>query len=110
MNLLSKIGASIGVASIMSGYLIFIIVPMAQIAESRLKTLRKVKSLGKAQNIENYGNRRTSNRLRQLFAYGGIAVLLSLYPAIKIKNGINWNNSGIISFFIGAAYGTHMFS
>ena len=42
MNLLSKIGASIGFALIlMSGYLIFIIVPMAQIAESRLKTLRK---------------------------------------------------------------------
>ena len=42
MNLLSKIGASIGFASIlMSGYLMFIIIPMAQIAESKLKTLRE---------------------------------------------------------------------
>ena len=45
------------------------------------------------------------------YSLGGIAVLLSLYPAIKkSKMGLIGMSLGIISFFIGAAYGTHMFS
>jgi len=42
---------------------------------------------------------------------GGIAVLLSLYPAIKkSKMGLIGITLGIISFLIGAANVTHMFS
>ena len=114
MNLLSKIGASIGVASIlMSGYLIFIIVPMAQIAESKLKTLREsevgwvspeYRELMETEGLQiDWG--------QYVLLMGGIAVLLSLYPAIKkSKMGLIGITLGIISFFIGAAYGTHMFS
>lgn len=42
---------------------------------------------------------------------GALAFLVSLFPAIKRnKFAIIGASLGLISFFIGAAYGTHMFS
>ncbi|MDC1266541.1 hypothetical protein N8Z75_01045 [Crocinitomicaceae bacterium] len=42
---------------------------------------------------------------------GGMAFLVSIFPAIKKnKFAIIGASLGLISFFIGAAYGTHMFS
>ena len=114
MNLLSKIGASIGLASaLMSGYLMLIIIPMAQTAKSKLKTLIESED-GWAS--PEYRELMEIERLQiewgqYVLLVGGIAILLSLYPAIKkSKMGLFGITLGIISFFIGAAYGTHMFS
>ena len=86
MNLLSKIVGPIGFASVlMSGYLMFIIVPMAQIAESKLKTLRESED-GWAS--EEYRELMEIQGLQidwgqYVLLVGGVAVLLSIYPAIK---------------------------
>ena len=58
-----------------------------------------------------YQNSNDMNIKKADIAMGGIAILLSLYPAIKkSKMGLIGITLGVISFFIGAAYGTHMFS
>jgi len=114
IDLLGSIGAALSaVSAVMAAYLHFEVVPNARIAESKIKLL--IES-GNSFSDPQFGLLREIQGLQidwgeYVLLAGAIAFLVSLYPAIKkSKMGQLGAILGIISFFIGAAYGTHMFS
>ena len=132
IKLIGKIGGTLGFISLlMVAYLHFKIVPEARYADSESKHLRDMEYDGKqydgkllivkeeALRLEYKAKQRKLMKTQGLqidwgeyvLLAGAIAFLVSLYPAIKkSKMGQLGAILGIISFFIGAAYGTHMFS
>ena len=117
MKILSVIGLGLGVvATFLALYLHFEIVPQADDADAAIE--RKMNS-NTTRNETYYAEFRSFDEIRsQKIDYGeytlllgGLAFLVSIFPAVKRnKFAIIGASLGLISFFIGAAYGTHMFS
>lgn len=106
MRILSFIGLGVGAIAIsLALYLQFEIAPNAEYAESI-----DIQQDADQMLYDLYVGQQTSfGQLALLF--GGLAFLVSIFPAIKRnKFAIIGASLGLISFFIGAAYGTHMFS
>lgn len=115
MKILGIIGVVVGVlAVIMGAYLHFAIAPAADLAETviNLETSLSETYYGSAEHVL---QRTIMGAKTDIGEYtllvGGIAFLLSFVPAIK-KQNFAWIGVvlGLIGLFIGAAYGTHMFS
>ncbi|MFT6245493.1 MAG: hypothetical protein ACJA0U_000066 [Salibacteraceae bacterium] len=115
MKALGIIGVVVGiVALILGAYLHFSVVPAAEIAES-------ADQLGAALGDSYFGSPEHHSNTDIMSAkidigeytllIGGVAFLLSIVPAIK-KQKIPWIGvvCGLFAFFVGVAYGTHMFS
>jgi hypothetical protein len=104
------------VATFLALYLHFEIVPQADGADASIE--RKINS-NATRNEAYYAEFRSLDEIKhQKIVYGtmvllagGLAFLVSIYPAVK-KNKYAMVGAalGVITFFIGAAYGTHMFS
>ena len=117
MKILSYAGFGMAlIAGVMALYLHFVIVPEANGADAAIE--RKINS-NTTRNDVYYAEFRSLNEIRsQKIEYGeytlllgGLAFLLSIYPAVK-KNKYAMAGAaiGFVTLFIGAAYGTHMFS
>lgn len=113
MKILGIIGTLIGaVAGILGGYLQFVMVPDAEMADARLNAY-----LNEAyyESVQHQLDMSTISTMKDFGAavmfVGLLAFLLSIVPAIK-KQHIAWIGVGlgIVMFFLGAAHGTHMFS
>ena len=106
MRILSFIGLGLGaIAIFLALYLHFEIAPLAEYAESIEIQQDADKML-----YDLYSAQRTFFGQLALLS-GGLAFLVSIFPALKRnKFAIIGASLGLISFFIGAAYGTHMFS
>lgn len=115
MRILSFIGLIMGVIAIfLALYLHFEIAPNAEsvaLEEKSADYVNSSKELDDQLLDEVYAAaQRTLFGLLALI-FGGIAFLVSIFPALKRnKFAIIGASLGLISFFIGAAYGTHMFS
>lgn len=116
MKKLGLIGVIIGVAALLLGvYLEFFLVPASQIAETSIDF--GVSQLGDRYygSAEHFANLDAIEAIVDYGIYlmgaGLLAFLLSIVPAIK-KQHIAWVGVllGAITFFWGAAHGTHMFS
>ena len=117
MKILSYIGMGLGVVAIsLALYLHFEIAPNAEYAES-------VQAEEKTLDYNNSSEERGDQILLNLYIdqrtefgqytllLGGLAFLVSIFPAVKRnKFAIVGASLGLVSFFIGATYGTHMFS
>lgn len=113
MKILGIIGTIVGaIAGILGGYLQFVLVPAADIAESRWRMATSDAYFG---SLEHQLDRSTMSAATDfgviVMGAGLLAFLLSIVPAIK-KQKIAWIGVGlgVIMFFLGAAHGTHMFS
>ena len=115
MRILSFIGLIMGVIAIfLALYLHFEIAPNAESVALEEKSADYVNS---SEGLENQlldgvyaAAQRTLYGLLALI-FGGLAFLVSIFPAIKRnKFAIVGGVLGLVAFFIGAAYGTHMFS
>lgn len=116
MKILGLIGTAIaGVAAVMAGYLHFVVAENSAIADRKIDALADMFG-GEAYRSSEYADLLDEKYFKTDFGtyvllVGGVAVLLSLWPAIK-KVKIAWIGVllGLAAFFVGAAYGTHMFS
>ncbi len=113
MKILGIIGAIVGaIAGILGGYLLFVLVPEAEIADARWTSVIDESYYG---SIEHQMDLEAINAATDfgvvVMGAGLLAFLLSIVPAIK-KHHIAWIGValGAIMFFVGAAHGTHMFS
>ncbi|MDC1244377.1 hypothetical protein N8Z79_02845 [Crocinitomicaceae bacterium] len=117
MRILSFIGLGLGgIAIFLALYLHFEIAPLAEYAEELDVKVKPADYLGSPEEkgdlllFQLYVGQRTFFGQLSLLL-GGMAFLVSIFPAIKRnKFAIIGASLGLISFFIGAAYGTHMFS
>lgn len=116
MKILGIIGTSLGaVAAAMAGYLQFVLSSKAAAADKAIEIQREVigdSFYGSAEHMQLLNDAdATVDFGIYVLLIGGIAVVVSIVPAIK-KISVAWIGValGLISFFIGAAYGTHMFS
>lgn len=117
IKILSYAGLGVGLfAGAMALYLHFAIVPEADGADYSIE--RKMKSKVTRNDVY-YAEFRSLDEIRsQKIEYGeytlllgGLAFLVSIFPAVKRnKFAVIGAALGFVSFFIGAAYGTHMFS
>ncbi|MDG2152597.1 MAG: hypothetical protein P8K10_01530 [Crocinitomicaceae bacterium] len=117
MRILSFIGLGLGaIAIFLALYLHFEIAPQADGADAAIQ--RKMNS-NTIRNEVYYAEIRSLNEVRSqktdygqyTLLLGGLSFLVSIFPAVKRnKFAIIGASLGLISFFIGAAYGTHMFS
>lgn len=116
MKILGIIGTCIaGIAAIMAGYLHFVVAENSAIADRKIDALSELFG-GEAYRSPMYAELLDEKYFKTDFGaivllVGAVAVLICLLPAIK-KVKIAWIGVllGLISFFVGAAYGTHMFS
>ena len=118
MRILSFFGLVMGaIAIFLALYLHFEIAPNAEYAESVALEEKSADYVNSSEGLDDQlldGVYATA--LRTLFGllaliFGGIAFLVSIFPAIKRnKFAIVGGVLGLVAFFIGAAYGTHMFS
>ena len=115
MKVLGIIGVIVGVAAILMGcYLQFAVAPEALIADAadEVGMLLGDSYYGTPQQILNQTAMEAKTDVGEYtLLAGGIAFLLSIVPAVK-KQKIAWVGvvCGLFALFIGAAYGTHMFS
>ena len=117
MKILSYIGMGLGVVAIsMALYLYVEIVPESDGVDAAIERKMESKTM---RNDAYYAEFRRLDEIRsQKIEYGeytlllgGLAFLVSIFPAVKRnKFAIVGASLGLVSFFIGAAYGTHMFS
>lgn len=115
MKALGIIGVVVGFVALISGaYLHFSVVPAAEIADS-------ADQLGAALGDTYFGS--AEEHLNQdvmtakidfgkyTLLLGGVAFLLSIVPVVKgQKNAWVGVACGLFAFFVGVAYGTHLFS
>jgi hypothetical protein len=117
MKILSYAGFGMGlIAGAMALYLHFVAVPEAHSAENTISRITSSTMYDReSQPAEMEALREQSGQNIDYGEYtlllGGLAFLLSIYPAVK-KNKYAMAGAalGVVTFFIGAAYGTHMFS
>ena len=116
MKILGIVGAAIGaIAAILGGYLQFALVPEAEIADSNREIASEY--LGEAyygsaqQSLDFAAHDAAMDFAIVVMGVGLLAFLISIVPAFK-KQHIAWIGVGlgIVTFFLGAAHGTHMFS
>jgi len=117
MKILSYAGFGIGlIAGAMALYLHFVVVPEAHSAKNTISRITSSTMYDReSQPAEMEALREQSGQNIDYGEYtlllGGLAFLVSIFPAVKRnKFAIIGASMGLISFFIGAAYGTHMFS
>ncbi|PWL31510.1 MAG: hypothetical protein DCO96_04735 [Fluviicola sp. XM-24bin1] len=113
MKILGIIGTIVGaIAGILGGYLQFVLVPAADIAESRWRMATSDAYFGSLEHQLDMSTMSAATDFGVIVMGAGLlAFLLSIVPAIK-KQKIAWIGVGlgVIMFFLGAAHGTHMFS
>ena len=113
MKTLAIIGTTLGaIAALLGIYLQFVLVEAASIARSRWTNVFDESYYG---SVEHQSDMAAMSAVIDfgvvVMATGLLAFLLSIIPAIK-KKGIAWIGVilGVITFILGAAHGTHMFS
>lgn len=116
MKVLGIIGVVVSViALILGAYLQFAIVPAAEMAETSetiAYTTMGEAYYGSPQQALDFAARDAKTSIGEIvLLIGGLALLLSIVPAIK-KINIAWLGVGlgVATTLLGAAYGTHMFS
>ena len=114
MRILSFIGLGMGIlAAGLAIYLHFVVVPEANAAETTIEMHDAIWDDGDISVFRAIDEQRglKIEYGEYTLLSGARAFLVSLFPAIKRnKFAIIGASLGLISFFIGAAYGTHMFS
>lgn len=113
MKFLGIIGTATGaLAAVLGLYLQFVLVPAAEIAESNFDNSHDIEAYFNS--VQSTIDRASMNAVTDFGAVvmfaGLLAFLLSIVPAVK-KQNIAWIGVilGAITFFLGAAHGTHMF-
>lgn len=116
MKTLGTIGMALGVLSGLMGlYLQFVLIPASDVAESNWNVAISsnndayFNSLQHRNDLEIMG---FADDFGAVLLFSGLlAFLLSIFPAIK-QQRVAWIGVvlGIACFFLGAAYGTHMFA
>lgn len=113
MKILGIIGTVTGgLAALLGLYLQFVLVPAAEIANSNWANNTDESYYQSARHHLDMSTRAAAIDFGVVVMGAGLlAFLLSIVPAIK-KNNIAWIGValGLITFFLGAAHGTHMFS
>lgn len=113
MRILGIIGTVTGgLAAILGIYLQFVLVPAAAIANSSWTNNTDESYYQSAQHHMDMSTMSAAVDFGiVVMAAGLLAFLLSIVPAVK-KVSIAWIGVGlgVITFFLGAAHGTHMFS
>ena len=120
MRILGIIGAVLGVIAIFFAmYYIAVVIPTAESADAAMERILSSRDYNAMDSPFDNPAYKMNFELRSmkvdygeyLMATGLLAFLLSIFPAIK-KQKIAWIGVGLglISLFIGAAYGTHMLS
>jgi uncharacterized membrane protein len=121
MQKLSLVGFILGLGALLVAlYLMIVIVPAAEIASKDMDRISSETVLSSSMTTlnENPQYQEAFDNFQEPVYLGAILVLFSIlpflmciYPAIK-KNllGVLGLIMSVVSFFIAAAYGTHMFS
>jgi ABC-type antimicrobial peptide transport system permease subunit len=113
MKILGLIGTIVGaIAGILGGYLQFVLVPEAELADARASSFLNETYFGSLQHQMDMATVSDMRDFGAMVMFAGLlAFLLSIFPAIK-KQNIAWIGVvlGVLMFFLGAAHGTHMFS
>ncbi len=116
MKALGIVGVAMGALAIALGlYLQFVLVPAADDAEVNWDlaiSMGQDNYFGSIQHAADMDAIDAKVDFGAIVMGGGLlAFLLSVLPAIR-KNHVAWIGvgTGLITFFMGAAYGTHMFS
>ena len=114
MKKLAQLGLAVGfLTTLVAGYLQFVVVEAASVAEARYKFNRddEVYFSSTARHMDYDAMHAPVDYGMAVFFMAILTVLLCLYPAIK-KEKLAYVGLllGVLTFFVGAAYGTHMFS
>tara|TARA_B100001939_G_scaffold147067_1_gene127436 strand:- start:85 stop:423 length:339 start_codon:yes stop_codon:yes gene_type:complete len=112
MKVLSFVGLGLGVlAAGLAIYLHFVVVPDVESKELSIEILSVMEDDVSVYRAMDEQRRRKIEYGEYTLLLGALAFLVSVYPAIKRnKFALIGGVLGLAAFFIGAAYGTHMFS
>lgn len=112
MKILGIIGTSLGIIAAISGaYLQFSLIPAAKTADRNIDSYGSMYFGSPQHHLDIAAVSAKTDFAIVVMGIGLLSFLLSIVPAIK-KQKLAWIGVGIgiVTFFLGAAHGTHMFS